>query len=82
MRAEAARVLVNAIRTLFASKETDPAPSDDVVEAKGVLSSSEGVVSTLVDLVRGGVNGGYNVLVAEGVLALAILASADAETGE
>jgi hypothetical protein len=35
----------------------------------------------LVDFVKSGAEGGYNILVAEGVLGLAILASSDAETG-
>ena len=81
MRAESARVLVNAVRTLFSQKASDPAPSDEVDEAKRALSANDEVAVTLVDLVKSGAEGGYNILVAEGVLGLAILASSDAETG-
>lgn len=82
IRAESARVLVNAIRTLFSQKASNPAPSNEMVEAKRALSSSDEVVSVLVNLVKSGAEGGYNVLVAEGVLGLAILSGFDTETGE
>lgn len=81
LRAESARVLVNAARSLFSLSASDPAPSAEVEQAKLALGSSEEVVRALGELLTGGAKGGYGVLVVEGVLGLAILASSGFETG-
>lgn len=81
LKMEAARTLVNIVRTLFSSSaraETDA----KLEEGRAALRTSEAVVDGLVALVRSGAEGGYLGLVGEGVMGLAVLASAGNETGE
>ncbi|CDZ96875.1 Rho/Rac GTPase guanine nucleotide exchange factor smgGDS/Vimar [Phaffia rhodozyma] len=90
LQAESARVLVNVIRTLLSSPHTitsEPKPeskpdtntSTDEVErvqiARGVLvEKKDEITKALIGLIKGGIGKKYEILCAEGVMALAMLA--------
>ena len=79
---EAARTLVNLVRTLFSTSAGHFELDAKLEEARLSLSSSRPVVDGLVALVRSGAGGGYLGLVGEGVMGLAVLASSGKEAGE
>jgi hypothetical protein len=80
LRAEAARVLVNATRTLYSDVPKNKDIDADIEKARAALTEKE-VVNALIGLLRGGVAGKMTVLVVEGVVSLAVLASSSLDGG-
>ncbi|KAL7411517.1 hypothetical protein BDY24DRAFT_133023 [Mrakia frigida] len=80
LKMEAARTLVNLVRTLFSTSAAAHVGSGSrLEEARAALNSSRPVVDGLVALIRSGAEGGYLGLVGEGVMGLAVLASSGKE---
>lgn len=82
LRSESARVLVNAVRTLFGPathSSTTTAPEDAVGAAQNRLSRTD-VVGMVAELVRN--SSQHPMLVNESMVALALLASRNSSTGK
>lgn len=82
LRSESARVLVNAVRTLFgpATHSSTTTAREDAVGAAQKRLSRTDVVGTVAELVRN--SSQHPMLVNEGMVAIALLASQNSSTGK